>query len=452
MYVRLIAAVLVSVISTYAHAVDEDWNTNASDPLDWSSAGSKKPLGHGVLETRSTTTCGPSANNAVCASNLCCGPNGVCGTGSYYCAAPSCLFQYGPACDANQTPTGVNTTSVPRPKLGSTQYGVSIRDCGIPGKVALTFDDGPYIYTSALLDILKEKGVKATFFLVGNNGGKGQINDPKTGYPALIQRMYNEGHQVGSHTWSHADLSTLTRQQRYDQVVKNEIALTDILGFFPTYLRPPYESCNADCLNDLKDLGYHVANYDIDTLDWQGDYTRSQSIFSSNLKSASPSARGFISLAHDIHDKTVHIFAAYMIDTLLAAGYTTALYGECMNDPPANWYRNSTTGEPYTGASHNTSTASNAKSVSVSSNSTTTSITHSSTTATPSAVVGGEGAFGSRTGNATVSGTNGTASGTNGTATKSQATSGMGLKSSETAGTFFGMGLTWAILSWLFWI
>lgn len=185
---------------------------------------------------------------------------GVCGTGAYYCAAPSCLFQYGPACDANQTPAGVNTTSVPRPKLGSTPYGVSIKDCGIPGKVALTFDDGPYIYTSALLDILKSKGVKATFFLVGNNGGKGQINDPKTGYPALIQRMFNEGHQIGSHTWSHADLSTLNRQQRYDQVVKNEIALTDILGFFPTYLRPPYESCNADCLNDLRDLGYHVVS------------------------------------------------------------------------------------------------------------------------------------------------------------------------------------------------
>lgn len=185
---------------------------------------------------------------------------GVCGTGPYYCDAPSCQFQYGPACDANQTPTGVNTTSVPRPKLGSTPYGVSIRDCGIPGKVALTFDDGPYIYTSAMLDVLKDKGVKATFFLAGNNGGKGQINDPKTGYPALIQRMYNEGHQIGSHTWSHADLSTLTRSQRYDQVVKNEIALTDILGFFPTYLRPPYESCNADCLNDLSALGYHVVS------------------------------------------------------------------------------------------------------------------------------------------------------------------------------------------------
>jgi hypothetical protein len=160
--------------------------------------------------------------------------------GGYYCDAPACLFQWGPNCDANQTPGGANTASVPRPSLGQVPYGINIRKCTIAGKVALTFDDGPYIYTSDLLDLLKAKGVKATFFIVGNNGGKGQINDPKTGYPALIQRTYNEGHQIGSHTWSHQDLSTLTRQQRYDQVIKNEIAINDILGFFPTYLRPPY--------------------------------------------------------------------------------------------------------------------------------------------------------------------------------------------------------------------
>lgn len=181
--------------------------------------------------------------------------------GGTYCSAPSCLFTWGPACDANQIPKGVNITSVPRPKLGQVPYGISIRHCTIAGKVALTFDDGPYLYTSDLLDLLKTKGVKATFFIVGNNGGKGQINDPKTGYPALIQRMYNDGHQIGSHTWSHQDLSTLTKQQRFDQISKNEIAINDILGFFPTYLRPPYMSCNADCLTDLGNLGYHVVRY-----------------------------------------------------------------------------------------------------------------------------------------------------------------------------------------------
>ena len=63
--------------------------------------------------------------------------------------------------------------------------------------VALTFDDGPYVYTPALLDILAANNAKATFFVVGDNGGKGQIQDPSTGYPAIIRRMIAEGHQVG---------------------------------------------------------------------------------------------------------------------------------------------------------------------------------------------------------------------------------------------------------------
>jgi peptidoglycan/xylan/chitin deacetylase (PgdA/CDA1 family) len=96
--------------------------------------------------------------------------------------------------------------------------------------------------------------------VVGNNGAKGQIEGVSTGYPAIIQRMIAEGHQVASHTWSHQDLTQLTHQQRVDQVIKNEIALVDILGFFPTYLRPPYEDMNADVLGDLNTLGYHVVS------------------------------------------------------------------------------------------------------------------------------------------------------------------------------------------------
>jgi len=318
---------------------------------------------------------------------------GMCGTGGYYCDAPSCLFQYGPACDANQTPPGTNTSSVPRPLLGNIPYGVSIQHCSIPGKVALTFDDGPYIWTGDLLDILKANNVTATFFIVGNNGGKGQINDPKTGYPAIIQRMYAEGHQIGSHTWSHQDLSTLTHQQRMDQIVKNEIAITDILGFFPTYLRPPYESCDSDCMNDLGVMGYHVLNYDVDTLDWQENYPNSQQIFLSALQSGKPATSSFIELTHDIHNGTVHGFTQFMINNLRQMGYTTALVGECLNDPRINWYRNPTTGQAWSSASSGPSSttakpsATSSKPVKV--------ITSGSTLASPTTDNEGVGGFGS---------------------------------------------------------
>jgi peptidoglycan/xylan/chitin deacetylase (PgdA/CDA1 family) len=65
--------------------------------------------------------------------------------------------------------------------------------------VALSYDDGPYIYTEQLLDTLKQYGFHATFFITGNNNGKGEI-DITSPYPDLTERMIAEGHQVASHT------------------------------------------------------------------------------------------------------------------------------------------------------------------------------------------------------------------------------------------------------------
>ncbi len=69
--------------------------------------------------------------------------------------------------------------------------------------------------------------------------------------------MHGEGHQIGSHSWSHQNFTAISRQQRQDQIIKNEIALVEILGFFPTYLRPPYSQWDQDVFADLVRLGYH---------------------------------------------------------------------------------------------------------------------------------------------------------------------------------------------------
>lgn len=171
-----------------------------------------------------------------------------------------CLFEYGLACDANKWPPGKSTSHVPRPVLGKVPYGKFFRHCSVNGTVALTFDDGPGAWTADLLDILKKNNVKATFFIVAHNLAKGMINDPATGYPAIIRRIYEEGHQIAAHTWSHMDMNELTSQQRREETIKTEIALNDILGFFPTYWRPPYNSCGLECQNDMGALGYHVVS------------------------------------------------------------------------------------------------------------------------------------------------------------------------------------------------
>lgn len=159
-----------------------------------------------------------------------------------------------------RNPPGKDTSSVPRPRFGNVPYGTEIVHCTVPGKVALTFDDGPGPYTAELLDILKANGVRATFFLVGDSPDRGEIEDPTENWTALVKRMHADGHHIGSHTWTHADLSAVGAAQRHDEVIKNEMALIDILGFFPAYLRPPYTRCPADCMSELGALGYHVVS------------------------------------------------------------------------------------------------------------------------------------------------------------------------------------------------
>ncbi|ORY58035.1 uncharacterized protein BCR38DRAFT_75238 [Pseudomassariella vexata] len=304
-----------------------------------------------LREASAGGNCGAAFGNVVCAAGLCCSGAGVCGTGPPFCSAPDCQLSFGPACDGNQVPFGQDTSIVPRPALGNVPYGVDISRCSVMGKVALTFDDGPYIYTSELLDILKKNNVKATFFVVGDNGSKGQIQADSSGYPAIIRRMHAEGHQVASHTWSHQDLGKITAQQRQEQIIKNEVALVDILGFFPTYFRPPYTSCPGDCYSDLRKFGYHIVNYDVDTVDWKGDYTYSQNAFTSALSKYAPAASSWISLAHDIQPNTVHSLAQYMIDQIRKFGYEPVTVGECLGDPAANWYRNPANGQAWGGKS-----------------------------------------------------------------------------------------------------
>jgi peptidoglycan/xylan/chitin deacetylase (PgdA/CDA1 family) len=79
-------------------------------------------------------------------------------------------------------------------RQSSVPYGVIINGCTVPGTVSLAFDDGPYIYTNQVLDMLDAAGMKGTFFVNGQN------YDSIYNYIPTIQRMYNEGHQVASHT------------------------------------------------------------------------------------------------------------------------------------------------------------------------------------------------------------------------------------------------------------
>ncbi|KAK1777790.1 hypothetical protein QBC45DRAFT_179572 [Copromyces sp. CBS 386.78] len=286
--------------------------------------------------------CGPGLGS--CAAGKCCSFEGWCGVGKDYCTAPDCQINYGPGCDGNQKPSGPDTSGISRPKVGKVLYaGGGIYDCVTDGDIALTFDDGPYLYTNDLLDKLKSYGVKATFFITGNNIGKGMINDPSTPYPAIIRRMHAEGHQIASHTWSHENASQLTNTQMTNQMVWNEIAFNSILGFFPTYMRPPYSICEKNCQNVLSTLGYHAVYFNLDTEGYLHDDAKqiqtSKNIWDKAIKNSNPSSDSFLHIEHDIHVQTVYNLTDYILTSLFSKGYRAVTVGECLGDPAENWYR-----------------------------------------------------------------------------------------------------------------
>lgn len=101
-------------------------------------------------------------------------------------------------------------------------------------KIAITFDDGPHpYYTEQLLDGLKERGVKATFFVMGKNVEQ---------YPELVERMHNEGHLIGNHTYSHIQLNRGNGDSFKEELIKTSELIEELTGQEVQYVRPPYGS------------------------------------------------------------------------------------------------------------------------------------------------------------------------------------------------------------------
>ena len=165
-----------------------------------------------------------------------------------------------------------------------------------PNKIAITFDDGPDPeWTPKILDVLKEKGVKATFFLIGVEAQK---------YPGLTKRIYAEGHEIGNHTFTHPDISNISK--RYFEVELNltERFFEGKLGVKPVLFRPPYsidqEPDTADQVRPLElaqQLGYITVGDKIDPNDWRDNPRRpANEIVEDVLKNLPPCAPGNVHL------------------------------------------------------------------------------------------------------------------------------------------------------------
>lgn len=155
--------------------------------------------------------------------------------------------------------------------------------------------------------------------------------------------MKADGHQIASHTWSHQRLPTLSKSLLRQQMIYNEIAIADILGFFPTYMRPPYSASNGDVDKWLGELGYHVTYFDLDTEGYLHDSEEeievSRDIVDKAFGDIDSEEESYLHIEHDTVYETVSTLVAYTIDALYDAGFTAVTLGQCLDDPDQNWYR-----------------------------------------------------------------------------------------------------------------
>ncbi|KAK2014048.1 chitin deacetylase [Colletotrichum eremochloae] len=199
---------------------------------------------------------------------------------------------------------GLNTSGIARTKLGQVEYGgPGIYSCTIPGDVALTYHDGPASYIDDLLDLLNKYNASATFMIAGNNNAKGEIDNATLPWASTIMRIYTDGHQIASHTWSHADL--------------------------------------CGCEDNMKDLGNSVIYFDLDTADYlhdsQTDIQKSEDTVDQSIDAKPVPSDSCLVIGHDIHQQTAYSLTEYMLQRFQGRKFVTI--GECLGDPKENWDR-----------------------------------------------------------------------------------------------------------------
>ena len=176
--------------------------------------------------------------------------------------------------------------------------------------VALTFDDGPGPYTDRILDCLEKYGAKATFYVVGNRLGT---------YSNQLKREAELGMEIGCHSWSHAQLTTLSPSGVAADISRTNNKAYELTGVYPATVRPPYGSHNASVRSAA---GAPFILWSVDTLDWKTrNATSTYNAVINNVKD------GDIILMHDIHSPTADAVER-IVPALIERGYQLVTVSE----------------------------------------------------------------------------------------------------------------------------
>lgn len=213
--------------------------------------------------------------------------------------------------------------------------------CTVPGTVAITFDDGPFIYTQGMLDLLNAANLTVTFFMNGYNWGC--IYD----YYQVVRQMDASGHQIASHTYSHPDLATMTQASIAYQMNQNDATFLNIIGKTPTFMRPPFGSYNPTVQSVLASLGYVITMWSLDSGDSVGATIAQQQANYNNAPNGGSMAN---ILNHDVQVLTAQTLLPWVINWYKASGLRSVTVAECLGVPLSLAYRAYTTPAQYSPA------------------------------------------------------------------------------------------------------
>ena len=227
-------------------------------------------------------------------------------TATFATAAPIAA----PAKPAPATPAPA--TAVPAPAATPAPAPapqITFSQCRVEGPyIAMTFDDGPHgANTPRLLDMLKQRGIKATFFVVGQCAAE---------FPDIMKRIVAEGHEIASHSWSHPQLTKMGEEGVTDQLQKTHDIIRHTTGVEPKVMRPPFGAFTPNQRAWAnKKWGYKIIMWDVDPLDWK--VRNAEHVKSEILRQT---VAGSIILTHDIHKSTIDAMPE-TLDGLTAKGF-----------------------------------------------------------------------------------------------------------------------------------
>ncbi|KAJ7032972.1 hypothetical protein C8F04DRAFT_1355506 [Mycena alexandri] len=248
------------------------------------------------------------------------------------CAFPSgpLSFPLSPHSDAMSIPLILTTLLTTSAVLGhpNGHSNVVYDACINSNDIALTFDDGPYDYLRSISDQFIAAGAKATFFFNGNNYdciySAARISDIKYAYAA--------GHMIGSHTWSHADLTTLSTTQVQDGMYRVEEALSRIIGIKPAFMRPPFGSYNGNIQSVAAGRGQSLALWDWDTGDADGNTTAQSKALYDDVARAK--VKNALILEHETEETTATVLVPYALNLFQSKGYNLVTMAQCLGVDP----------------------------------------------------------------------------------------------------------------------